>query len=50
MRFRSSADKHPGPFGDILVGPEQMAEKNFLFYGDNLEVLRKHIKDETVDL
>lgn len=24
--------------------------KNFLFYGDNLEVLRKSIKDETVDL
>ncbi|MFM5887769.1 MAG: hypothetical protein ACKOQS_05680, partial [Dolichospermum sp.] len=23
---------------------------NQLFYGDNLEVLRKHIKDETVDL
>lgn len=27
-----------------------MADNNFLFYGDNLEVLRKHIKDETVDL
>jgi DNA modification methylase len=24
--------------------------KNSLYYGDNLEVLRKHIKDETVDL
>jgi DNA modification methylase len=23
---------------------------NFLYYGDNLEVLRRHIKDETVDL
>jgi DNA modification methylase len=23
---------------------------NQLFYGDNLEVLRKHIKDETIDL
>ena len=23
---------------------------NFLYYGDNLDVLRKHIKDETVDL
>jgi 16S rRNA G966 N2-methylase RsmD len=23
---------------------------NQLFYGDNLEVLRKHIRDETVDL
>ena len=23
---------------------------NQLFYGDNLEVLRKHIKDESVDL
>lgn len=27
-----------------------MAPKNYLFYGDNLEVLRKSIKDETVDL
>src|SRR5579859_1037422 len=26
------------------------ANKNQLFYGDNLEVMRKHIKDETVDL
>ena len=24
--------------------------KNELYYGDNLEVLRKYIKDETVDL
>ena len=23
---------------------------NFLFYGDNLDVLRRHVKDETVDL
>ncbi len=27
-----------------------MVDKNQLFYGDNLEVLRKHIKDESVDL
>src|ERR1044071_2364296 len=25
-------------------------KKNLLYYGDNLEVLRKHIHDETVDL
>jgi len=25
-------------------------EENFLYYGDNLNVLRRHIKDETVDL
>lgn len=25
-------------------------KKNTLYYGDNLEVLRKHIKDETIDL
>jgi site-specific DNA-methyltransferase (adenine-specific) len=25
-------------------------EENFLYYGDNLDVLRRHIKDETVDL
>jgi 16S rRNA G966 N2-methylase RsmD len=24
--------------------------KNQLFYGDNLDVLRRHIKDESVDL
>lgn len=34
----------------MLIGCKEMAENNFLFYGDNLEVLRKHIKDETVDL
>ncbi|MGB8344951.1 MAG: hypothetical protein WCD86_08705 [Ktedonobacteraceae bacterium] len=28
----------------------QPITKNTLFYGDNLEVLRKYIKDETVDL
>jgi site-specific DNA-methyltransferase (adenine-specific) len=36
--------------GDILIGTNEMADNNFLFYGDNLELLRKHIKDETVDL
>ena len=25
-------------------------EKNCLYYGDNLTVLREHIKDESVDL
>jgi len=25
-------------------------EKNRLYYGDNLEVLRQHVKDESVDL
>lgn len=25
-------------------------EENFLYYGDNLDVLRRHIKDETIDL
>lgn len=24
--------------------------ENFLYYGDNLDVLRRHIKDESVDL
>src|ERR1700691_84334 len=27
-----------------------MANQNKLYYGDNLEVLRKYIKDETIDL
>ena len=34
----------------MLIGPEDMTANNFLFYGDNLDVLRKYIKDETVDL
>src|SRR5260221_9478161 len=28
----------------------RLVTKNILYYGDNLEVLRKYIKDETVDL
>ena len=27
-----------------------MADKNTLYYGDNLDVLRRHVKDESVDL
>jgi DNA modification methylase len=27
-----------------------ITQKNKLYYGDNLEVLRKHVKDETIDL
>ena len=27
-----------------------MSEKNLLFYGDNLDVLRRYVKDETIDL
>lgn len=27
-----------------------MTTKNLLYYGDNLDILRRHIKDETVDL
>jgi 16S rRNA G966 N2-methylase RsmD len=27
-----------------------MADRNFLYYGDNLEVLRRYVKDESVDL
>jgi DNA modification methylase len=51
MPYRYSADKYCVPAnGGILVGNNEMAENNYLFYGDNLEVLRKHIKDETVDL
>jgi len=26
------------------------SSKNLLYYGDNLDVMRRHIKDETVDL
>jgi DNA modification methylase len=27
-----------------------MLEKNQLYYGDNLEVLRKYLKDNSIDL
>ncbi len=27
-----------------------MAEPNLLYYGNNLDVLRRHVKDESVDL
>lgn len=27
-----------------------MTADNLLYYGDNLDVLRRHVKDETVDL
>jgi DNA modification methylase len=51
MRSPCSADKTwVTANSDILVGREEMADNNFLFYGDNLEVLRNKIKDETVDL
>ena len=33
-----------------MVKKAKSQPKNQLFYGDNLEVLRKHIKDESVDL
>ncbi len=36
-------------FGPIYNREGHLAE-NLLFYGDNLDVLRRHIKDETVDL
>ena len=51
MLCRSSADRLGEPlWAGMLVDSKVMAEKNFLFYGDNLAVLRKNIKDETVDL
>src|ERR1035437_10156060 len=51
MASAFSADRYRMPTnGDILVGNNEMADNNFLFYGDNLEVLRKCIKDESVDL
>ena len=30
--------------------PERLKQQNKLFYGDNLEILRKFIKDESIDL
>lgn len=50
MPPRVSVDNMPVQTSAMLIGSEEMANNNFLFYGDNLEVLRKRIRDETVDL
>ena len=34
---------------DVLHNTAVMAE-NVLYYGDNLDILRRYIKDETIDL
>jgi len=52
MRFRSSCSVSFGRLGE-RVGPlvrwiREQAEH--LHYGDNLEILRRHVKDETVNL
>ncbi len=31
-------------------GEDRLAQVNLLYYGDNLDVLRRHVKEETVDL
>jgi len=36
--------------GSTHVSSPGYLEKNTLFYGDNLGVLRQHIKDDSVDL
>lgn len=36
--------------GRMSSDQERLFEPNLLFYGDNLYVLRDHIRDETVDL
>src|ERR1035437_9744589 len=44
------------PPGDTMVTSPRLPcfggllPENVLYYGDNLEVLRQHVKDETVDL
>lgn len=35
---------------DILIGSQEMPNSNYLFYGDNLGVMRKRVRDETIDL
>jgi len=48
MASQSFADRrHELCAADILVDSKLMATNNFLFYGDNLAVLRKSVKDET---
>ena len=38
------------PRSDAAEDPPERTMKNTLYYGDNLEVLREHIADESVDL
>jgi len=33
-----------------MEGPNEMSDGNVLYYGDNLDVLRRYVKDESVDL
>jgi DNA modification methylase len=42
VRYRSTNPLEPGSVAGMAY--------NVLYYGDNLDVLRRHIKDETVDL
>ena len=34
----------------LLIRSATMPEANVLYYGDNLDVLRRHVRDESVDL
>jgi len=38
------------PLGVLLSHRKSMADKNQLYYGDNLDVLRRYVQDESVDL
>jgi hypothetical protein len=38
------------PMGPAVSAASTDASSNVLYYGDNLDVLRRHVKDETVDL
>lgn len=41
----------PGPGqSNERGGPSDVTDGNLLYYGDNLDVMRRHIKDGTVDL
>jgi 16S rRNA G966 N2-methylase RsmD len=40
----------PGPKDYLASMFEPVDESNRLYYGDNLDVMRLHVKDESVDL
>ena len=41
--------KNPNP-GMLISNPAMPSNKNRLYYGDNLQVLREYIPDQSVDL
>lgn len=52
MKSSSQVTRAPGDPTDVPAGryARDLMETNLLYYGDNLEILRKYVPDESVDL